>query len=162
MADRVNPVLAVLLPPAVHLDRDGQRRVSRRGMDGRRRLRHRAPAGRGAVAGTAGRIRAARSRAAEHRPHHRGARGRPLHDRDRSAAREGRLAGHGPSTAPTTEGGTTMKRLLAIAAIAAVCALAALAALSGSARATYAGATNGRIAFGINVNGNVDVYTVLP
>ena len=55
-----------------------------------------------------------------------------------------------------------MKKALAITAVAAVCALAALAALSGSARATYPGATNGRIAFGMNVNGNTDVYTVLP
>jgi len=55
-----------------------------------------------------------------------------------------------------------MKKRLAITAIAAVCALAALAALSGLARATYAGATNGRIAFGMTVNGNVDVYTVQP
>ena len=55
-----------------------------------------------------------------------------------------------------------MKRALAIAAMAAVCALAALIALSGSARATYAGATNGRIAFGMNVNGNTDIYTALP
>jgi Tol biopolymer transport system component len=55
-----------------------------------------------------------------------------------------------------------MKRVLAITAIAAVCALVALAALSGSARATYPGATNGRIAFGMNVNGNTDVYTALP
>src|SRR5438874_2710686 len=50
-----------------------------------------------------------------------------------------------------------MKRLLAITAIAVICALAALAAFSGSARATYPGATNGRIAFGMNVNGNTDV-----
>src|SRR4029079_9005499 len=35
-----------------------------------------------------------------------------------------------------------------------------LAAFSSSARATYPGATNGRIAFGINVSGNTDVYTV--
>src|SRR5215467_1080873 len=55
-----------------------------------------------------------------------------------------------------------MKRLLAITTVAAICALAALAALSGSARATYAGATNGRIAFGMKVDGNVDVYTALP
>jgi Tol biopolymer transport system component len=55
-----------------------------------------------------------------------------------------------------------MKRLLAITAAAVICALAALAAFSGSARATYPGATNGRIAFGMNVNGNVDVYTALP
>jgi len=47
-------------------------------------------------------------------------------------------------------------------ALAAACTLAAMAAFSGSARATYGGATNGRIAFGMNVNGNTDVYTVLP
>ena len=55
-----------------------------------------------------------------------------------------------------------MKRLLAVTAAAVICALAALAAFSGSARATYPGATNGRIAFGMNVNGNTDVYTALP
>jgi Tol biopolymer transport system component len=47
-------------------------------------------------------------------------------------------------------------------ALAAACTLAAVAAFSGSARATYGGATNGRIAFGMNVNGNTDVYTALP
>src|SRR5215468_8161876 len=55
-----------------------------------------------------------------------------------------------------------MKKRLAITAVAAVCALVALAALSGSARATYPGAANGRLAFGMNVNGNTDVYTVQP
>ena len=55
-----------------------------------------------------------------------------------------------------------MNRALAITAVAAASALVALAALSGSARATYPGATNGRIAFGMNVNGNTDVYTALP
>ena len=55
-----------------------------------------------------------------------------------------------------------MSKILAITAIAAVLALAALAAVVGSARATYPGATNGRIAFGINLNGNTDVYTVRP
>src|SRR5213083_1690780 len=55
-----------------------------------------------------------------------------------------------------------MKRYLAVTAVAAACALVVLAALSGSARATYPGATNGRIAFGININGNTDVYTVRP
>jgi len=53
-------------------------------------------------------------------------------------------------------------KVLAFTAVAAACALVALAAVSGSARATYAGATNGRIAFGIRVDGNVDVYTALP
>jgi Tol biopolymer transport system component len=52
-----------------------------------------------------------------------------------------------------------MKRTLTITALVT---LGALAALSGSARATYPGATNGRIAFGMNVGGNVDVYTALP
>jgi Tol biopolymer transport system component len=55
-----------------------------------------------------------------------------------------------------------MTRALALSSIAAVCALVALAALTGSARATYPGATNGRLAFGMNVNGNTDVYTALP
>ena len=52
-----------------------------------------------------------------------------------------------------------MSKILAITAIAAALAIAALAAASGPARATYPGATNGRIAFGINVDGNTDVYT---
>ncbi|MEN3341676.1 MAG: TolB protein [Actinomycetota bacterium] len=55
-----------------------------------------------------------------------------------------------------------MKRALATAALATACACAALAALAGSARATYPGATSGRIAFGMRVDGNVDVYTALP
>jgi len=55
-----------------------------------------------------------------------------------------------------------MKKYLATTAIAAACALVVLAALSGSARATYPGATDGRIAFGININGNTDVYTARP
>src|SRR5213080_4251614 len=55
-----------------------------------------------------------------------------------------------------------MKRALVITAVAAMCALAALVALSGPAHATYPGATNGRIAFGININGNTDVYTARP
>jgi len=54
-----------------------------------------------------------------------------------------------------------MKKALAITA-AAVCVLAALAALNGSARATYRGKANGRLAFGININGNTDVYSVQP
>src|SRR5215471_1500736 len=52
-----------------------------------------------------------------------------------------------------------MKRALVIAAVAVA---GVLAALSGSARATYGGATNGRIAFGMNVNGNTDVYSARP
>lgn len=52
-----------------------------------------------------------------------------------------------------------MKRSLTITALVA---LVALVALGGTARATYPGATNGRIAFGMRVDGNVDVYTVRP
>jgi len=55
-----------------------------------------------------------------------------------------------------------MKRLLVLAALAVACALTALAAAGGPARATYGGATNGRLAFGMTVNGNTDVYTALP
>ena len=55
-----------------------------------------------------------------------------------------------------------MNRALVLTGLAAVTALVALAALSGSARATYPGANNRRIAFGINVNGNTDVYSALP
>jgi Tol biopolymer transport system component len=52
-----------------------------------------------------------------------------------------------------------MNRTVVTTALAAVLALTALV---GSAGATYPGATNGRLAFGINVNGNTDVYTALP
>ena len=92
IAHRPNPVLAGLLPRAVHPERDGKRRVSRRGVDGRQRLRHRPPPDRGRAARAAARVRAARPRTAEQRPCHRRTRGRPLHDRDRPTPREGRLA----------------------------------------------------------------------
>src|SRR6266550_8756712 len=62
----------------------------------------------------------------------------------------------------TTGGGNQMNRTVATTALAAALALAALAAVVGSARATYPGATNGRIAFGIRINGNTDVYSVRP
>ena len=55
-----------------------------------------------------------------------------------------------------------MSKILATMLAAAAVALVALAAASGPARATYPGATNGRLAFGININGNTDVYTVRP
>ncbi len=55
-----------------------------------------------------------------------------------------------------------MKKALAITAVVAVSVLAALAAINGSAHATYAGKSNGRLAFGININGNTDVYSVRP
>jgi len=55
-----------------------------------------------------------------------------------------------------------MNKLFATAVIAAAIAVVALAAASGPARATYPGATNGRIAFGIRVDGNTDVYSVRP
>lgn len=54
-----------------------------------------------------------------------------------------------------------MKTALAVALLG-VCAIVALVALSGSARATYRGVDNGRLAFGMTVNGNTDVYSVLP
>ncbi len=56
-----------------------------------------------------------------------------------------------------------MKRALAITAVAAACALTTLAALSGSARATYPGATNGRLAFAIKDGSGVsNIYSVKP
>jgi TolB protein len=55
-----------------------------------------------------------------------------------------------------------MNKTVATTALAAALALAALATVVGSARATYPGATNGRLAFGMNIGGNVDVYTVRP
>jgi Tol biopolymer transport system component len=54
-----------------------------------------------------------------------------------------------------------MKKALAIGAVAAVSVLVVLAVMNGSARATYRG-DNGRLAFGMNVNGNTDVYSVRP
>jgi hypothetical protein len=55
-----------------------------------------------------------------------------------------------------------MNRAVVTTALAAGLALAALATVVGSARATYPEATNGRLAFGMNVGGNVDVYSVRP
>jgi Tol biopolymer transport system component len=55
-----------------------------------------------------------------------------------------------------------MNKTVATTALAAVLALAALAAVVGSAYATYPGATNGRVALGIRINGNTDVYSVRP
>ena len=55
-----------------------------------------------------------------------------------------------------------MSKTLVTTAIAAVFGLVVMAAVVGSARATYPGATNGRLAFGIRVNGNTDVYSVRP
>src|SRR6266540_1343935 len=46
--------------------------------------------------------------------------------------------------------------------IAGVLALVALVAAASSARATHPGNTNGRLAFGITLDGNTDVYSVLP
>jgi Tol biopolymer transport system component len=54
-----------------------------------------------------------------------------------------------------------MNRMFAAALVAAGLALAALSAIAEPARATYPGA-NGRLAFGMNVGGNVDVYSALP
>lgn len=55
-----------------------------------------------------------------------------------------------------------MSKFLAIAALAATLTLAGLAAATGTAHATYPGADNGRLAFGININGNTDVYSARP
>ena len=55
-----------------------------------------------------------------------------------------------------------MKKVLAAILVAAAVAVTALVAVTSSARATYPGTTNGRLAFGININGNTDVYSVLP
>jgi hypothetical protein len=40
--------------------------------------------------------------------------------------------------------------------------LVALIVATGSAKATYPGKTNGRLAFAITVDGNTDVYSALP
>jgi Tol biopolymer transport system component len=52
-----------------------------------------------------------------------------------------------------------MKKVLATTLVAAAVAVTALVAVTSSARATYPGVANGRIAFGINVNGNTDIYS---
>lgn len=46
--------------------------------------------------------------------------------------------------------------------LAGALACAALVGAAGPARATYPGAANGRLAFGITIDGNTDVYSVLP
>src|SRR5207249_7417929 len=68
----------------------------------------------------------------------------------------------GMAGSSTTGGGNQMNRTVVTTALAAAIAVVALAAASGPARATYPGATNGRIAFGIRINGNTDVYSVHP
>jgi Tol biopolymer transport system component len=55
-----------------------------------------------------------------------------------------------------------MNKTVVTSAVAAVFALVVMATVVGSARATYRGETNGRLAFGININGNTDVYSVQP
>jgi Tol biopolymer transport system component len=55
-----------------------------------------------------------------------------------------------------------MNKTVATTAVAAAFALVVMATVVGSARATYRGETNGRLAFGININGNTDVYSVQP
>src|SRR6266511_1147357 len=56
------------------------------------------------------------------------------------------------------------KKLFVAIASAGVLTIVALVGAAGPARATYPGATNGRLAFGIAVDGvaNPDVYSVLP
>jgi Tol biopolymer transport system component len=51
--------------------------------------------------------------------------------------------------------------MIVVATIATAVTLATLG-FADSARATYPGATNGRLAFGMNINGNTDVYSVQP
>src|SRR5919198_4582605 len=138
----------------------GDRLLPRRDLDRRPRLRDGQVADRRRSAPAAARVRAARPRGAQLRPSQRRAEGRPLRDRDGRAPREGGLANHGPEA--TTPRGGTMNKLFATAVSAAAIAVVALAAATGPARATYPGATNGRIAFGMNVGGNIDVYTALP
>jgi TolB protein len=55
-----------------------------------------------------------------------------------------------------------MNKILSTTLTGAAVALTALAAATGPARATYPGATNGRLAFGIRINGNTHVYSVRP
>ena len=55
-----------------------------------------------------------------------------------------------------------MSKVLAAAVLVVTAFLAVLAAVTEPARATYPGATNGRLALGININGNTDVYSVRP
>src|SRR5438552_3594002 len=56
--------------------------------------------------------------------------------------------------------GTSSIRVLALAAIVALVSL--LVVGGPPARATYPGSTDGRLAFGAEIDGNVDIYTVLP
>jgi hypothetical protein len=46
--------------------------------------------------------------------------------------------------------------------LAGAVSLVALIAAASSAKATYPGETNGRLAFAITVDGNTDVYSALP
>jgi Tol biopolymer transport system component len=56
--------------------------------------------------------------------------------------------------------GTGSVRVLALATIAAL--VSVLVVAGQSARATYPGSTDGRLAIGAEIDGNVDIYTVLP
>jgi TolB protein len=56
--------------------------------------------------------------------------------------------------------GTGSIRLIVLATMAALVSL--LVIVGQSAHATYPGSTNGRLAIGADVGGNVDIYTVLP
>jgi Tol biopolymer transport system component len=57
---------------------------------------------------------------------------------------------------------TRLRKKLATAAFGGALAIAIVFGASTPAHATYPGATNGRLAFGITVDGNTDVYSVLP
>jgi Tol biopolymer transport system component len=55
-----------------------------------------------------------------------------------------------------------MKKLIIALALGSAIASAALVGAAGPASATYPGLENGRIAFGITLDGNTDVYSVMP
>jgi len=55
-----------------------------------------------------------------------------------------------------------MNKLTTGLTLAAAFACAALIAAAGPAQATYPGATNGRLAFAVTIDGNTDVYSALP
>jgi Tol biopolymer transport system component len=55
-----------------------------------------------------------------------------------------------------------MIRLIQKPLVAAIATLVGAVTLAAGASATYPGATNGRLAFGITIDGNTDVYSVLP
>ena len=91
--------------------------------------------------------------------------GRPLHDRDRPAAREGRLADRGRGRRPTADNTrrNDNEQALCHDGDARPRSRSRLWPPRAGPPAPPTGATtNGRLAFGININGNTDVYSVQP